>query len=85
MAASAGLTVYAAAIYIDKHVEFIFAGGYHQRGTYDINVFALWKIFIQTPAVYDNLSTAVAHINAGNRCFSPAGSNTKISNHNIPL
>jgi hypothetical protein len=85
MAASARLTVYTAAVHIDKHIEFIFACDNHKRGTHDINVFALRKIFIQKPAVYGNLSTAVAHINAGDGGFSSAGSNTKIFNHNIPL
>jgi hypothetical protein len=83
--ASAGLTVYAAAIHIDENIKFIFTGNHHQRRPHNVYVFALRKVFVQNFSVDSNFSAAFAHINAGDRCFSSTCSNTKIPNHNIPL
>jgi hypothetical protein len=80
--AGSRLAVGSAPVYIDKHIEFIFAGGYHQGLADHHGMFALGKILGQLFAVDGEFSRSVPDIYPGHGGFPSAGADSKILYHN---
>jgi hypothetical protein len=74
--AGARLTVGAAAVNIDQHVKFVFAGSNHEGLANYHGVFPLGKISAQFLAVDNNFTGAIPYIDPRDSGFSSAGSNS---------
>ena len=85
MTAGAGLTINSAAVDIDKNIEPVLPGYYHQGLPNNKGMLPLGKILINILSVYGNFAVSVPYINPGYRCLPSAGSNTKILYHLILL
>jgi hypothetical protein len=83
VAAGTGLSVGAAAKYVDGNIVFILTGGYHKGLAYHKSVFTLGKILGQFLAVYADFAASVPDVHAGDSGFSSAGSDSKILYHNL--
>jgi hypothetical protein len=83
--ARARLPVDSAAKHIDKHIEFILVGGYHEGLAHHEDMFALGEIDGYFPAVNRYFAASVPDIHAGDGGFSSSGSDAKILDHSVPL
>jgi len=81
MTACAGLTIYPAAVYADKYVEFILGSGNHQRLPYHENMLSLGEILGNIFAINGDFPRTFPYIYPRDRSLSAASSYTKILYH----
>ncbi len=85
MAAGTSLSMGTATDNVDKHIEFVFAGGNLKRLPDISDKFALLEILIDFLSIYEDLAGTFAEEDTGSGAFAPAGTNSEISDHHFPL